>query len=498
MKDLKTVSEKMADHVNWKWFCFIFVLLISLFYSCIKDITNYEYDAAYYWGVAGTVFSDGKFELLKFPETFRGYFCPVIMYAVRMFGEHILHNGAWGYWLFSAMLVAVFFTFILPSLFEKPISGGKSILRMLLVLLPVFLFWGDLLQYPLSDFPACVLLCGGAAIIKVLHRKKCVGKKELVFGGGAGFCLYAAYNTRATCLYGALLVIFLFIWYERKSKKLKWNLLIAMLVGGFICALPQSLINHQYTASYLPKVFTEQYCNYERGLQAQQVFWGITWQSYETYAGESEDYPMAAVYFADEAGKEILAREGIQVADFSYGDWFRLVRKYPLDMCGIYTRHLVSLLTPKFLETYIFNIYPSKGMIVTLSILIWLCAGVYFLFSFKHKGVDYKKICIIFSCFIPCFLQIFGAPELRFFLSIHFITYFYVLYYTENGECLKWVKENIIIISVVFFLVYMFWISIVGDILKSNQERTLLINDYKVTVNVNENKGESYVWKKWC
>jgi len=461
--------------INWSFVSFIIIFIAAFVVSYFKNVTVYYWDADYYWTVADPIISEGGFNILNFPETFRGYFFPTIILVVKLIGENLFGNGYWGFRLFSAASIAFLFSYILPYIFNKKINNAKSLARVMLVILAVFLFWGDFLQYPLSDFPACVLFSESIALLKYLHKKEHLTKLNFVSGFFSGICLYGAYNTRAVFLYGVILALLFFVF--REIMKERGGIIAAITLGMLACSLPQILINYQYTGSYTPRVLTEQYSNYETKLQAMQVFWGLQTCNYETYVGESVEYSSPAVNFFDEVGQEILAREKIVSADFGYKDVFRLFLKYPLDMCSIYVRHLISLLTPKWYETYIHDIYASKGIILTLIVLIWFTAGAYFLFSFMNKRVDLTLLVEILPIFIPCLLQLFGAPEVRFFLAIHLITYFYVFYYADYNNCLQSIRHNGVMLAVLFLVIYMFWIGVVSDILKSNQERTFLIND---------------------
>lgn len=181
----------------------------------------------------------------------------------------------------------------------------------------------------------------------------------------------------------------------------------------FIIALPQMYINGHYTGNYTPRVLTEQLSGYSTSLEKTHIFLGLSASRYETYLGNPIDYPTPAVLFIDPIGQTLLAREGITLANFSYFSLLGLLIKYPLDVLGIYTRHLISLLTPVFQETYIFSIYKSKTFTIFLSIVLWIIGGVGFL---TQKNEWDKKIGQLFvGLLIPFFFQLFGQPEIRFF-----------------------------------------------------------------------------------
>ncbi len=242
-------------------------------------------------------------------------------------------------------------------------------------------------------------------------------------------------------------------------------------------AIPQSLINYQYTGSCSPRVLTEQISNYEVGLEMQQVLWGIYFDSYETYIGDESAYPSPGVKFIDPGGNEIAEREEITQDSLSYKVLLELFVKYPLDMCSVYIRHLIALLTPKFSEAYIPDLYVAKGLRVATAIFIWLLAGTNLLIRINGKEVDIKLLVIAIIIFIPGLLQLFGAPELRFFIGVHFTAYFYALFYMDLKKIALCFKQNKAIFVAVYLIVFMLWIGVLSSILENNQEKIFLIND---------------------
>lgn len=487
MKSMKKFTLRKNSGNLAQAICFLIIFCITFVWLCMRNVTEFIYDSWWYWTIGDSIVGDGTWDILRFPETFRGYFCPIIFLLMKQLGEFLLENPYLIFRIFTALMLSCVLTIILPYIFDKKIKSVKDCIRILLVYSVVLLYWGDYLLYPLSDMIAFVLLSGGVALLKKMHMDITRNIMKIVFGICAGICLYASYNTRAVYIYGVIGVLVIYIYMEIRDRKTNWISMLALLIGVFLCAAPQSAINHQYTGSYSPKVYTEQYNNYQTGLEMLQVYWGFTVPNYMSYAGSFDEYPDPWVYFNDEVGEEILKREGVIPETLSVRELLRLFVKYPQDMVGIYTRHLVSLMTPMYLETYIHNMYISKGVILTLIILMWFVAGSYFLWSIKNKKINWILVATILAIFIPCFLQLAGAPEVRFFMPIHFVMYFYVLYYAEYGLCKECIKKNALTLVVVFFVLYILWISVVSDVLKSNVYKTLLIND----TNVYEEQTES-------
>lgn len=473
---------------------FFLIFFITLIYMCQKNVTVFAYDSYYYWTIADSVKENGVWDILQFPETFRGYLFPMLLLILKNASMSVFGNEYMLFRVFTALMLSCLLIVTMPYLFDKPIKDRKDCARIMIVYVVVLVFWGDFLHYPLSDLIAFEFLMAGTVFLKKLCQGEEIKWKEAIYGSCAGICFYAAYNTRAAFIYGVFGVLAVYIVLLLKERKRTFLILsgwAGVVAGVFICSVPQALINKQYVGSYIPKVHTEQYTNYQKGLEAQQVYWGLTYSSYMTYAGATDEYAEPSVRFIDEAGEKILEREKITGESFSYGDFFKLLLKYPQDMIGIYTRHLVSLMMPMYLETYIHNLYISKGFFLTFIMLLWFVSGMYFLCSIKNRRVNWTRTSVIFAIFIPCMLQLLGAPEVRFFLPIHFIMYFYILYYADVKECKAYVKGNGITLVVLFAVIYTLWISVVSDVLSSNEHETLLINDANIQAELGEDKAGS-------
>lgn len=471
--------EKQA----YKWIMFVIIFAFSILYSIVAGIDRYTCDSEYYWEIARTVFEDG-FDIMAFPETFRGYFFAVFVYALKT-----IFNGVWGWRLFSAFAVALCFSFILPYLLIGHIPNNlKEIVRGITAYAIYMWIWGDLMQYPLSDFAAVFFAISGAAVLKSIELNGNI-YKSMIKGVLAGALLYAAYNTRAAYMYGAILFIVLFIAFNHKiiiSKS--FIVLVAIIIGAIIVACPQCMINKKYIGIFSPKVYTEALFGYSQDLQAFHLYLGTYYYRYETYIGNQEYYPSDRVYFDDPVGAELMQRYELSGSDFGLKSILDLFIKNPMDVVGMYMRHLISLLTPAYKQVYITDLYTDKGFLATFSILIWIIAGVGILESFSKKSWS-KALWILAIC-LPSFLQLFGEPELRFFLAVYLLCYYYVFACIDYKKLLLETRGRRIKIGVGIGIVFLLWITVYGDSLADNKERTLLINDSKEYIEQTANSGE--------
>ncbi len=264
-----------------------------------------------------------------------------------------------------------------------------------------------------------------------------------------------------------------------KQKSVKQLMLVVMgaLIGISIVSFPQCAINRQYVGEFSPKVYTEAYTNYNSDLQATQVLWGLSYPRYESYAGDMDKYESASVYFDDIVGNRIIVEEGISAETFKLATILRIFIKYPLDTIGIYTRHLISIATPAWNQAYITNIYTNKIFIVLLSIALWLLGGLNVFANLNRNSFQSANAGFVVSICVPPFLQLFGAPELRFFLPVYILLYVYVFLEIDFLEIAMYIKHRWLSIVVTMLFIIILWLTVFGDILALNREIPLLIND---------------------
>ena len=456
---------------RYSWIAFFAVFTLSMIYAAIADIQNYPFDSLYYWIKADPVFENG-FNIMLYPNTFRGYLFPVL---VGIF-KNIFH-GAWGWRLIAALSAGFTFSFSLPYVISgRRIHSYKQVLRTVLSFVFFMWIWGNFMQYPLSDFCASAFLLAGVSLFKSMKLDR-FSLKTLLKGFGSGILLYAAYNTRAAFLYGAVFAFIVFGMWNRKHLKLVLFVITAALAGGFLTALPQCLINQQYIGAFSPKVYTEAYSENEKDLQTVQAFTGIRRGRRETYAGDDQlHYPQAAVLFNDPVGLEIIRRRNLSYEKFSLFTVIKLFFEFPLDMMGIYTRHLVSLMTPMYRQVYVDNLYRDKGFVASVSVLLWIIAGFGVLGQLKRKK-SLSNLQWIFAVCLPSFLQLFGNPEIRFFLPVYLLCYTFVFVAIDFREAIVSLKGKWVRTVLCFMVVFMLWMTIFGNIVSNSQVRTFIIHD---------------------
>lgn len=467
--------RKFIKGNHWKWISFAVVFIFFLGYFLIKDQEFFPYDSYYYWTEGDGVVAKAGFHISEFPETFRGYFFPVLLSVLKQ-GAILLGHEFLAWRLLCSLLLGLLFCFVFPRLFRMEINSLWFFIRIIALLLVVLYFWGDFLQYPLSDMPAMVFVCLGACLLQTICEGKQKSYHIVLSAFFAGICLYAAYNTRAVYLYADIILVILFFVRERKNVKKVVITVCSVGVGILLLAIPQMMINRQYVGVYSPRVFTEQYQDYSESLQLWQIHTGVEMPRVEAYLGPEELFPGGMVRYIDDSGMEILNRAGMSDG-FSWVEYGKLVIHYPLDMIGLYARHLVSIMTPTYRELYISDMWKDKSISITLAVLIWLIAGLILIVIIKEKKHRWNDMMVLFALSIPSILQVAGAVELRFFIAIYFFAYFGVFVATDYRWIWNKVKPRILPIITAMIIIFALWIAIVGEVVSSYNGGVLLMND---------------------
>ncbi len=331
---------------------FIIIVCVAFSYIFLRNIDLNIGDAGWYLTIAeGCV--DGKgIHLFIFPQTFRGCLFPIYLQLVKhSIGIRI------GWAVTSSFIMAIIFSIIMPSFFDVTEEKRRLMVGLFFVMIYIYIF-GDTLAYTLSDVFAVFFLLVGLWMIKMVDVETSQ-YKETILSFIGGICMYIAYNTRVALLFGILVALFVFLLFGHQKLDRKMLCVIALLIGMAFASIPQCLVNFNCEGVFTPRIYTENYSKIYGSavnLQMQQIEWGLNYDRYETYVGEvEEEYPTAQVFFYDIISREILERENIKDS-ITIPMWFGLWLKYPLDMVGVYTRHIISAMTPNFSRLYIYSL----------------------------------------------------------------------------------------------------------------------------------------------
>lgn len=477
--EVNMITKKIVISERTRVMCFFLLTTLVLFVvgGLLKEDVVLWYDSGYYYSLSNSFFVEGEFNLLNFTDTFRGCSFPLILAAVKLIANVCEVSELESIALMNSMMFAGIMVVLMPGIFGMKKEKHKIIMSLAIQMCLIMLFWLDYIQYPLSDLPSLFLMMVSVyfAIISLgtISNKRI---SPILYMFASGFCSYVAYNIRTIYLYcGVILFVILtykiYISKKHKAHSLKKTimLIIFFILGWLIASIPQCIINHQYNGEYSPFVVTEKLTEGEASLNELQLLWGLDIVRYETYVGEASEYPYPSVYFNDSVGTSIIQEENITADNIRYSTILRLFKKYPLEMVTIYTKHIISGITPLYSEVYIHNIYEQKALRILINIFVWLISfGAIVLTWKENKYFFYKNISMLFVLSVPCILISAGAIEVRFYMFLHLFVYYYFASVINFKMLYHKIKENAMPVCLCGIIIMLMWLTIISDILAAN------------------------------
>lgn len=462
----------------------IITFIIFIVFNLWVNLKLFYHDSQLYWNLSNSFVSNGKFSFENFPAeaTFRGYLYSYILHLFTKF-DNLLNIPLIGLKIYNSLIgaMAVYSIFLLMKNNNNTMSKNRMIIGSIFSSILLLYFFKDLILYPLTDISAMAMFFYAVYLIKenIDSTKSENNKAYYMRLFISGILIYSAYNIRTIYMFPTILLIIYFFFTIKRYKQInKFDFfktimvnIIIITIGASIVAFPQSIINKKHNDTYSPKVMTEVLGDGEQNLFLMQLNWGITFSKYETYVGLDEQYSWPGVKFRDSTGEKIIELEGGYPESIS--EWFKLVLKYPLDFMGIYTRHLITYITPTYSETYITDLNINKSGIILINMIIFIIAGFSAFVNLKtrekDKNCDKKKSLYdniwIWITLLPCLFIIPGAPEVRFFIPLHIMIYVYVCFFVDFKKCLATFKNNPIFYSFIFLIIIMVWTAVISGIL---------------------------------
>ncbi len=417
---LKSIYFNQFKIINGLIFLFTLIALIL-----INPLSLFRYDCRVYWALAHDFDMDGSFNLLSFHEPLRGYFFSLFLYPSYKIAQFYQVNEVIVCRLYIALCSSIIYVWGTPSLYKRffnvnILPFGHALLGLLMLVL-----WWEYLTIPLTDVFGLVLLLSSFALI---------GRKRLLNSVISGMCLYAAINMRLVFIIAIPFLVFLM--FLNPSNYLSKVKLIALTILGFLMlGFPQYVINVANFNSHSLFVPTE--VSKETGgknLYFMQLNWGLRMQKYETNIGN--EYPIPEVRYLDSIGEELSILNGNK--DFeSYTSYFEFVIAHP-KIVITYIKHFfngLDITTPK--AYLIENIY-SRSLF-----LKWFNFSAVFLgvlgLIYSIRRLNYYSLTLVFMLLSIIAVVLPTAIEVRFFLPLHFIIYFFMTYFLQkisNNEIL--------------------------------------------------------------
>lgn len=407
--------------------CMLILAAVSMVLYHVMNADTLYHDSSDYWTRGQMLWQNGKFSFLNLSDGFRGYVYPLYLGICSRVGKY-------GFMVINSLLVSVWFVYLMPKLHfccENELNVFTGYIKCVVSYVVFMLFFSGLALYPLSDLLA-VMLCGFSILLE-LQIEKSVGLKNTIYSFLFGVVLYFAYNVRTIYLFaGIWLFVKLFLYLIKSSEKLVKRVAILgiTILGTMIAALPQVYMNYHMLGKLSLIVPTN-------GLMLAQVSWGIRYQRYDTYVGENIMHPSPQMYFIDPVGNALMQRMEVGVFE-SWGDFLKFAFGHPLDLLGIYVRHIVNALFPCWPGQYVMNLDNNKVIYVVVSICIFFLFGLALLNCFINREILKRYTALI----IPILFILVGAVEVRFFAAGYFLVIGSLCYNTDWISMKKYILVN--------------------------------------------------------
>lgn len=317
--------------------------ILALVVAVAEGEKPFYFDSGSYWALGERFVRDGEFSLLNFDNGLRGYAFPLLLLGYRELSEALSINPSLAVKIFNALVLAWIGGVLVPALArlawpERPWGPAPRIALTGVLLF----FWRGYLSFPLSDFPALAVAL--LAIVAVTRHES----PAWLFVAGAAAAL--AINLRPAYILIVLVLILLlaFAWFKARHSPhaglLKRSAGIAALILGFaLVSLPQSLATHRHhdTLSFVPGSAAD--------LSSFQLGSGLALQRYDTYVGTAAPGPL--MRYVDPTGDRLLAERGGTIRGSA--DYLDLILTRPITMAGVFSRHVINGLDPRYATPYV-------------------------------------------------------------------------------------------------------------------------------------------------
>jgi hypothetical protein len=449
-----------------------FLAIAAVFFALhqIKAVTVYPADSGGYWGLAGRV------AILNFPQTWRGYFYPLLLSPARV--ASYLMNSVLPYRVFASLAYSFLLTVVIPDFYVRVFGGRLSFLRRLVAPLLLTVLAPGVMVYPLSDLPAILMLI--CSLYAILLSGETPGlRRSCVLMVAAGVMLGGAYNTRTIYLFSLVLVVCATtLWWTRaRALRHRAILIVALLSGVVLVSLPQAFINLKTHGSFTPAVVTTQFG--PQSLFGTQLTLGLKVQRYETALD-----PVRSVPYVDPAGQRLLSVTGFDKKVFGLGEYAAFVLRHPVDFVGILARHVINGLDLRDGEVYLVDPNRSRWLQSTINYAVLFVAALILLIRPRTRPaspsvlandasgttppIRFERtdwVVWLSALLLPVVAIAPGMIETRFFLPLHLLAYYTVAISSSWAELKGSLGARWPVILMLFVGLYVVLAIVTGDTL---------------------------------
>ena len=403
------------------------VVLFAAVYALYLPFSGYDrlyYDANWYWEFARMYGKTGRFELLSFATTMRGYLLPLLLAPFAIAGPHIGLEPIILMRPLGAFTAALLFGALGPALWRAAHGPGApvvSLVRRLVFGALGFALWRDYFNFPLSDFPAVVALATGLWAL--------LGGPKWWHGALAGLAVGASVNMRpvfvlALPFAGLLALLPPPIAHNTAAAppaRARWARLGAMALTLALVLAPQWYINVRNFGEASPLVLAHDK-HYPKGLYIRQLQWGLQYQKFETNAGK--DYPAAPMFFLDPRGAALFATTKLGRFEDASQYW-ALARRHPTEVARTWVRHTFNGLDLQYPTPYVKQVYASSVLLAWLNYTVLLGGTVVLGHRARRAAwvtpAGARAGLLLAALLVPCLAALPTAIECRFLLPLHLL-----------------------------------------------------------------------------
>lgn len=380
------------------------IAAVYALYLFTSEYHNLYYDAELYWELGHRFYQAGRFNLLAYDDSLRGYSYPLLNFACLAVRKGLHLEAVTVVKALNAGLAGLFFGVVAPRLWQASTGAVSlpSVPRRLFWTALGFVFWRDYFNFSLSDFPA--LLALGWALWQAQRRSA-----SAAFAAGLAPAL--AVNVRPIYLASVppALVLLVLGWSRRAWLP---RLAVFALGAGLVLA-PQWLINRRHFGVNTPLVLSESKELDIHNLYLKQLKWGLLYRKYESSVGR--ELPTGQLIFLDVEGAAVVQAE--QIVRFeSIGQYLRTLARHPVVLVRGYAWHLFGGLDISHPRPYLRR-WETSVWLPWLNYSLWFWTGLVVL-SCRPRA---RQWVVLAAVLLPCLLVLPLSMEARFLLPLHLL-----------------------------------------------------------------------------
>lgn len=395
--------------------CFALVAGAYLVHLFVSGYHRFYYDSADYWK--------------QYSYLSRGYSMPLLCHVLKIVGHGLGLGDVTVVKIFGALMAATLGVVVAPRLARQLFpASAVTWTRVLALNALFFLFWRDYFAFPLTDFPALLLVAVG---VLALLRGTATGWYL------AGLTLGLAANLRPNYL-PAVFVALAVAGLSVRPRRIRpvTSAVAFVLVGAFVATLPQMLSNQHFRSNLSPFVANAQ----EEELNS--LWLGMNAQKFETYIGRSDTLPPPGVSYLDPSTLRLLQREHIEpvvapdgVLEFpGTGRYLRLVLQHPAEMSGSYARHVFNGLDVRYPTPYIRDLRDTSRSLSILEYTLLFVALARLLIPRARRALGNVRWGGVLVLASTCVTMVVIQAEVRYWLPWQLLVYMLVCFGPAFGE----------------------------------------------------------------